>query len=287
MTLRRLLLCHARCCDRRRCRARPATTAPTGGLDTSFAAQMASSWHYAGRPSACRSGSSRATRTGVRLVTQGTVDVAFAYLGDRRLRRAAGAAPPPRRLRPRSRDRRLRRRADDHLGGQRASTRRRTSRSTEAGIWRATLSPEIDGVARQLTADFPVRAADVHIPAPGEPALATETLTMDSKVRKGAIDSMADGRRRDPRPGAPRVVDRRRDRPGTARARAVRDAGVLREPVLRPRGDGAAADRRRVPRPRRLHPRRDLEGLQRPRPRSSTRARPTGSSASCPTASRR
>ena len=63
-----------------------------------------------------------------------------------------------------------------------------------AGVWRATLSPEIDGLARRMTADFIVtELSDVHIPAPGEPALRTETLTMDSKVRKGAIDSMADG----------------------------------------------------------------------------------------------
>jgi hypothetical protein len=61
------------------------------------------------------------------------------------------------------------------------------------GVWRATLSFEIDGVARHLTADFSVSQTS-QIPAPGMRALKTENLTIASKdVRKGAIDSMADG----------------------------------------------------------------------------------------------
>jgi hypothetical protein len=62
----------------------------------------------------------------------------------------------------------------------------------QAGMWRVTITAEIDGVGRQLTASFPV-AEESAIPAPGDPAPRTENLTIDSNVRKGAIDSRADG----------------------------------------------------------------------------------------------
>lgn len=171
------------------------TADPTGGsdVDTTFAAQMASSWHYAGAPQRVQVGIAASDANGVRFVTQGTVDLAFAYLGSD----GTGApetgptaigeyVPVP----------------GTDVSGE-APTIISEARGVYeaegvtfdlAGIWRATLSPEIDGVARQLTVDFPVtELSDVHIPAPGEPARHTDTLTMDSKGRRGAIDSMADG----------------------------------------------------------------------------------------------
>ena len=118
---------------------------------------MASTWHYAGAPQRVQVGILASDANGIRVVTQGAVDLAFSYLGDGRHRRAGGRAPPP--PRPTSRSR----------GPTLPATRRRSSRERngvyeaedvtfdEAGIWRATLSIEIDGVARQLTTDFPVR----------------------------------------------------------------------------------------------------------------------------------
>ena len=61
----------------------------------------------------------------------------------------------------------------------------------QAGMWRVMVTAEIDGVGRQLTASFPV-AEESAIPAPGDTAPRTENLTIESKVRKGAIDSRAD-----------------------------------------------------------------------------------------------
>ena len=59
------------------------TAEPTGGsdVDTTFAAQMASTWHYTGAPQRVQVGIAASDTDGVRVVTQGTVDLAFAYLG--------------------------------------------------------------------------------------------------------------------------------------------------------------------------------------------------------------
>lgn len=171
------------------------TADPTGGsdVDTTFAAQMASSWHYAGAPQRVQVGIAASDANGVRFVTQGTVDLAFAYLGSD----GTGApetgptaigeyVPVP------GTD--VSGEAPTIISEARGVYEAEGVKFDLAGIWRATLSPEIDGVARQLTVDFPVtELSDVHIPAPGEPALHTDTLTMDSKGRRGAIDSMADG----------------------------------------------------------------------------------------------
>jgi hypothetical protein len=62
----------------------------------------------------------------------------------------------------------------------------------QAGLWRVTVTADIDGVGRRLEATLPV-AEKSAIPAPGDPAPRTENLTIDSDVRKGAIDSRADG----------------------------------------------------------------------------------------------
>ena len=51
------------------------------GLDTSFAAQMASTWHYVGAPQRIQVGIVASDANGIRVVTQGSVDLEFSYLG--------------------------------------------------------------------------------------------------------------------------------------------------------------------------------------------------------------
>jgi hypothetical protein len=167
--------------------------------DTSFSAQMASTWHYAGAPQRVEVGIVASDADGLHFVTQGTIDLAFSYLGtDGGAEPAAGPTatahyvPVP---------------GTDASGetptitsGARGVYEATDVTFDQAGVWRATLSLDIDGTARHLTADFPV-SQESQIPAPGMPAPKTENLTLASKgVRKGAIDSMADGGGRIPDP---------------------------------------------------------------------------------------
>jgi len=162
---------------------------PTTGLNTSFAVQMASTWHYVGAPQRVQVGILASDADGVRVVTQGTVDISFGALGDGGDDPVPGPSvtatfvPVP---------------GSDASGdvptiesGANGVYEAEDVRFDTAGAWRATVSLEIDGIARELSTDFPVRQRS-EIPAPGMPALATQTLTMDSNVRPGAIDSMAD-----------------------------------------------------------------------------------------------
>jgi hypothetical protein len=163
-----------------------------GGLDASFSAAMASSWHYAGAPQRVQIGIVASDSSGIRYVTQGTIDVEFAYLG------ADGSGAPE--AGPTATADYVPVPGTDASGdvptlssGSRGAYEAEGVTFDRAGIWRATLSPQIDGVARRMTVDFAVtELSSIHIPAPGEPALRTDTLTVDSKVRRGAIDSMAD-----------------------------------------------------------------------------------------------
>ncbi len=166
------------------------TENPNGSLDTSYEVSMASTWHYAGAPQRVQVGVLASDADGIRVVTQGTVDLSFSYLGtDGGAEPSAGPTatasyiPVP---------------GTDASGdvptmvtGANGVYEAKDVTFDEPGVWRATLSIEIDGVARQLTTEFLVDP-ESGIPAPGMPALATETLTMDSKVSAGAIDSMAD-----------------------------------------------------------------------------------------------
>jgi len=162
-----------------------------GGLDTSFSAQMASTWHYAGAPQGVQIGILASDQNGVRPVTQGSVDVSFDYLGAQ-----GGDDPIPG---PTATARFLPVPGSAAQGSEPALVTGANGvyaaedvTFDQPGVWRATVSLTIDGVARELSADFPVDPSS-RIPAPGMPARATQTLTMDSKVRPGAIDSMADG----------------------------------------------------------------------------------------------
>jgi hypothetical protein len=160
--------------------------------DTSFSAQMASTWHYVGAPQRVEVGIVASDANGLHFVTQGTLEIGFSYLG------ADGSSQP--KAGPTATASYVPVPGTDASGD--APTITSDARGVyeakdvtfdQAGVWRATLSFEIDGVARNLTADFSVSPTS-QIPAPGMRALKTENLTVASKdVRKGAIDSMADG----------------------------------------------------------------------------------------------
>jgi hypothetical protein len=64
-------------------------------------------------------------------------------------------------------------------------------RFDRAGYWQVDVATDVGGSTRRATVAFPV-AEEPALPAPGQPALATENLTLQSKhVPKGAIDSRA------------------------------------------------------------------------------------------------
>jgi hypothetical protein len=160
--------------------------------DASFSAQMASTWHYVGAPQRVEVGVVASDANGLRFVTQGTLEMAFSYLGtDGNGQPVAGptatASYVPVPGTDASGD------APTITSGDRGVYEAKGVTFDQAGVWRATLSFELNGVARRLTADFPVSPTS-RIPAPGMRALKTQNLTISSKgVRKGAIDSMADG----------------------------------------------------------------------------------------------
>lgn len=164
---------------------------PSGDLDTSFSAQMASSWHYVGAPQRVEVGIVASDTQGIRFVTQGTIDVTFDYLGP-----DGGDAPEPG---PTATARYVPVPGTDGSGssptltaGARGVYEADDVSFDRPGAWRATLTAEIDTVSRRLTVTFPVTDRS-PIPAPGEPALRTENLTLESKgIRAGAIDSRAD-----------------------------------------------------------------------------------------------
>jgi hypothetical protein len=167
-------------------------TSEDGGdaLGANFSAQMASSWHWVQDPQRVQVGIFASDGEGVRVVTGGTIELSFEYLGtDGSGEPAAGPSatadfiPVP---------------GSEPAGDLPALSAGNGIYEAEdvvfdqAGIWRVTLTAEIDGVGRRLTASFPV-SQESAIPAPGDPAPRTENLTIDSNVRKGAIDSRADG----------------------------------------------------------------------------------------------
>jgi len=162
---------------------------PNPGLNTTFGAQMASTWHYVGAPQRVQIGIFANDAEGLRPVTQGSVDIAFSFLGS-----GDETAPGPTATAtfvpvpgtPADGD------APAIVSGASGVYEAEDVTFDRPGPWRATVTAEIGGVARELTSDFVVDA-ESQIPAPGMPAPETETLTMDSDVRPGAIDSMADG----------------------------------------------------------------------------------------------
>ena len=166
--------------------------APQNGTDdvgTNYSAQMASSWHWVQDPQRVQIGIFGSDGEGVRVVTGGSIELSFEYLG------ADGSGEPV--SGPSATADFIAVPGDGSPGDLPSLSTGNGVYEAEqvvfdhAGMWRVMVTAEIDGVARRLTASFPV-AEESAIPAPGDPAPRTENLTIDSKVRKGAIDSRAD-----------------------------------------------------------------------------------------------
>jgi hypothetical protein len=159
-------------------------------LATRFAAGMASSWHWVGNPQRVEVGIFASDADGQHVVSGGTIDFAFSYLG---ADGSADPAPGP------SATARYVPVPGTTPGGDQPAIVTGARGIYEAddvvfdvpGVWEVALSPEIEGVAQRMTATFVVTESS-PIPAPGDRALRTENLTIDSKgVPDPAIDSMA------------------------------------------------------------------------------------------------
>jgi hypothetical protein len=175
-----------------------ATAACTGGtsgnspigLDTTFSAQLASSWHWAGDPQRVQVGVLGSDANGVHFVSGGSVDLAFSFLGA-----DGGGDPQPGPSTtatyvpvPGTEP------AGDSPGivtGARGVYQGEDLVFDSPGLWRVTVSADISGVRQRMDATFPVADASA-IPAPGDRALRTENLTIDSKgATPCSIDSIA------------------------------------------------------------------------------------------------
>ena len=160
--------------------------------NTHYAAVMASTWHYAGAPQRVELGIFVSDASGRRVVTQGTVDLTFSFLGsDGSGTPEAGPSatahyvPVP--GTPSDG------RAPTVAAGSRGVYEAEDVTFDHPGLWQVTLTATIDGADQTLKATFPVSAKS-EIPAPGMRALRTENLTVRSKdAPKAAIDSMAEG----------------------------------------------------------------------------------------------
>jgi hypothetical protein len=162
------------------------------GPDTTFAAEMASSWHFAGAPQRVQVGILGSDANGVRFVTQGSIELRFAYLGPDG---SATAEPGPTATAtfvpvPGTKASGT---TPTLTGGTRGVYQAEDVTFDRPGVWQATLHLALDGVAQQLRVTFPVTAVSA-IPAPGQRAPRTQNLTIDSTgVSETSIDSMAVG----------------------------------------------------------------------------------------------
>lgn len=167
----------------------PSPTGPAGGV---VSAAMASSDHYVGAPQRVAIG----LQTGDgRLVTFGSVDVSFSYLGTAEAPLdppepgpatvavylptpgTADAASGPTLSLP-----------SDARGVYQAEG----VMFDRAGFWQADIAADVQGLGVQRTSTTLEVLEDPAYPAPGEAALETENLTLDSKdAPPEAIDSRA------------------------------------------------------------------------------------------------
>ena len=164
---------------------------PSGG-GPSFNGEVASADLYVGAPQRFLIGLLGADADGVRYVSYGTIDLAFAFLGD-------GAAAPV--AGPKA--------TATYVGAPGTKTEGTTPTLTQpseargvyqaedvtfdqVGTWQVTATSNVEGAGPlQVTAAFPVAGAPA-LPGPGQRALKTDNLTMRSKDEPlGAIDSRA------------------------------------------------------------------------------------------------
>ena len=171
--------------------ATAACTRSTDGddLGRTFSAQMASSWHWVGDPQRVQIGLLASDADGLHRVSGGTIDLAFAYLGtDGGAEPVTGPAATAEYIPvPGSPT------AENGPGlavGANGVYEAEDVVFDQPGFWQVTVTASIDGLGRQLVTNLAV-TEESPIPAPGDRALKTENLTMDSKVPDGAIDSMA------------------------------------------------------------------------------------------------
>ncbi|CAN5746371.1 hypothetical protein BH18ACT17_BH18ACT17_15670 [soil metagenome] len=172
----------------------PAPTGTTGDAST-FAAQVASSDLAADSAEAVQVGVFSSTEeAGVRLLSFGEIAVEFSYLG------ADGSEEPQ--AGPSTTAGFVAAPGND-AGGENPTLTNRADVAgvyvtpdltfPDAGIWNATITASVDGGA-PLTLESAFNVYPEHrIPAPGDEALATENLTIDSKAPAVAIDSRAQG----------------------------------------------------------------------------------------------
>jgi hypothetical protein len=165
------------------------TPAPTG---STLAAEIATTDLYVGAPLDVQIGVFNADDQGVRILTGGTVEVAFSFLGE------AGASPAPGPTvtapylpAPTTAPGGVEPALSSPVDARGVYDARDVTFDTP-GAWQAAVTAEVPEMGTQtLTAAFTV-LKEPSLPAPGQPALPTENLTVRSKgVPKAAIDSMA------------------------------------------------------------------------------------------------
>jgi hypothetical protein len=167
----------------------PSSPASGGGPDpATFAAQVASIDLWAGDAQDVQIGVFSATEDeGVRLVTGGSIDVTFTPFGEEPTSGPVSARylPAP------------------GTAGTDADAPALTSPDVargvyqaddttfdETGIWNADVAFQIEDTPVTLQTQFEVHEVP-RLPAPGQPALKTDSLTIDSDVDPAAIDSRA------------------------------------------------------------------------------------------------
>ena len=164
----------------------PAASGPT------FNAEVASADLYAGTPQRFLIGVLGGDAGGVRYLSFGDVELAFAYLGDGTAAPTAGPTATAGYIGA----------PGTQIGGA-APTLTQPSQARgvyqaedvtfdQPGTWQVSVHAELgDGGPAEVTAAFPV-AAEPSLPAPGQRALKTQNLTVDSKDEPAsAIDSRA------------------------------------------------------------------------------------------------
>ncbi|HUL84930.1 MAG TPA: hypothetical protein VLX89_05370 [Actinomycetota bacterium] len=167
--------------------SRSGTTSSGAGDATTYALELASTDLYVGAPQRVQVGVFRSTpQGGVQLLTSGTIQLSLSPYQGGTGTSISGSA--------------------HYVGAPGTQADTGTAHLTDPstgrgvyeldgtfdrpGIWQAQGSFEVDGAPQHLTATFPVLAHPA-LPAPGQPALKTDNLTMASKVNPEAIDSRA------------------------------------------------------------------------------------------------
>lgn len=178
------------------CASSGATESPGASGSTTFAAQVASVDLWAGYPQHFELGIFQSTQAnGVKLVTFGTIQLSFSYLGS-----DGSAAPSPG---PQVSASYLAAPTTRTDGSGPALSDPATARGVyladhltfeHPGIWQADVTADVQGAGTQrLSTQFAVGSKPAF-PAPGQKALRTKNLTLASKgVPPSAIDSRAQG----------------------------------------------------------------------------------------------